>query len=137
MQLLAYSRLGALNARQRSDRYGIIGKPKSKAGQRTVPLGPEVVKALKEWKVQCPNNGAHGLVEALADATANREQVAGIAYGTGELRAMIASWSLSNKAADKSEVPQPGCLWRPCIAHKRCRISLGANRQRLAHSPLQ
>ena len=49
----------------------------------------------------------------------------------------VKSRNLSNTAADKPEVPQPGCLWRPCIAHKRCRISLGASGQRLAHSPLQ
>ena len=50
-----------LHVRQRADRYGKIGKPKSKAGHRTVPIGPQVVNALREWKLQCPR-GEHGLV---------------------------------------------------------------------------
>ena len=53
---------GRLYVRQRADRYGRIGNPKSKAGHRTVPLAPGVVQTLREWKVQCPNSGAHGLV---------------------------------------------------------------------------
>ncbi|MGA7666551.1 MAG: site-specific integrase, partial [Pseudolabrys sp.] len=50
-----------LHVRQRADRYGVIGKPKSKAGQRTVPLGPQVVNTLREWKLACPK-GDLGLV---------------------------------------------------------------------------
>jgi integrase len=49
-----------LHVRQRADRYGTIGKPKSKAGHRTVPLGPQVVNELRKWKLACPK-GAHGL----------------------------------------------------------------------------
>ena len=47
--------------RQRADRHGVIGKPKSEAGHRTVPLGPSVVNTLREWKLACPK-GEHGLV---------------------------------------------------------------------------
>lgn len=43
-----------LHVRQRADRYQAIGKPKSKAGQRTVPLPPMVVNTLREWKLACP-----------------------------------------------------------------------------------
>jgi integrase len=50
-----------LHVRQRADRYGIIGKPKSKAGHRIVPLGPQVVNTLREWKLACPK-GEHCLV---------------------------------------------------------------------------
>jgi integrase len=50
-----------LHVRQRADRYGTIGKPKSKAGHRAVPLPPQVANALREWKLQCPKGG-HGLV---------------------------------------------------------------------------
>ena len=42
-----------LHVRQRADRYGVIGAPKSKAGQRTIPLGPQVVNTLREWKLAC------------------------------------------------------------------------------------
>ncbi|WP_438750031.1 tyrosine-type recombinase/integrase [Pararhizobium sp. O133] len=43
-----------LHVRQRADRYGDMGMPKSEAGQRTVPLPPLVVNTLKEWKLACP-----------------------------------------------------------------------------------
>ncbi|WP_245431835.1 tyrosine-type recombinase/integrase [Rhizobium sophoriradicis] len=45
---------GQLHVRQRADRYGKVGMPKSEAGQRTVPLPPIVVNTLKEWKLGCP-----------------------------------------------------------------------------------
>ena len=47
---------GELHVRQRADRYNEIGKPKSKAGNRTVPLGPMVLNVLREWKVRCPKS---------------------------------------------------------------------------------
>jgi integrase len=50
-----------LHVRQRADRYGVIGKPKSAAGHRTVPLGPMVLNVLREWKLACPK-GEHNLV---------------------------------------------------------------------------
>jgi integrase len=43
-----------LHVRQRADRYNAIGSPKSKAGHRTVPLGPLVANTLREWKLRCP-----------------------------------------------------------------------------------
>ncbi|HEY7302423.1 MAG TPA: site-specific integrase [Xanthobacteraceae bacterium] len=43
-----------LHVRQRADRYGTIGSPKTKSGQRTVPLPPMLANALREWKLQCP-----------------------------------------------------------------------------------
>jgi len=52
---------GKLHVRQRADRYCEIGKPKSESGDRTIPLGPRVIHALKEWKLACPKS-AHGLV---------------------------------------------------------------------------
>lgn len=52
---------GTLHVRQRADRYGEVGMPKSEAGQRTVPLPPIAVNTLKEWKLTCPKSEA-GLV---------------------------------------------------------------------------
>jgi integrase len=49
-----------LHVRQRADRYSAIGKPKSEAGERTVPLTPMVLNALREWKLVCPKS-AQGL----------------------------------------------------------------------------
>jgi integrase len=45
---------GELHVRQRVDRYKSIGPPKSESGQRTVPLPPIVLNALREWKIACP-----------------------------------------------------------------------------------
>ena len=47
---------GELHVRQRADRYGKIGRPKSEAGERTVPLPPMVVAALREHRLACPRN---------------------------------------------------------------------------------
>jgi integrase len=47
---------GELHVRQRADRYNVIGAPKSKAGHRAVPLGPEVRNVLREWKLRCPRS---------------------------------------------------------------------------------
>jgi len=53
---------GQIHVRQRADRYGKIGNPKSeKSSDRTVPIGPLVVNALREWKLKCPK-GELGLV---------------------------------------------------------------------------
>jgi integrase len=61
-----------LHVRQRADRYGAIGRPKSHAGERTVPLLPMVANALREWKVACPSGdfdlafpNRHGHVERI------------------------------------------------------------------------
>lgn len=45
-----------LNIRQRADRYGYMGMPKSASGQRTIPLPPLVVNTLREWKLACPKS---------------------------------------------------------------------------------
>ena len=54
-------RQAKLHVRQRADRYKEIGKPKSEAGERTIPLPPTVVNVLREWKLRCPK-GEHNLV---------------------------------------------------------------------------
>jgi len=35
---------------QRADEYGELGAPKSRAGEREIPMAPTVVKALEAWK---------------------------------------------------------------------------------------
>src|SRR5262249_2658272 len=47
---------GELHVRQRADRYGTIGPPKSAAGKRTVPLPPMLVAALREHCLASPKN---------------------------------------------------------------------------------
>jgi integrase len=41
--------------RQRADAWKVIGEPKSAAGTRTVPLPPQFVSILREWKLACPS----------------------------------------------------------------------------------
>ena len=52
---------GEVNVRQRADRFNVIGPPKSAAGERTVPIAPNLVAILREWKLACPK-GALDLV---------------------------------------------------------------------------
>jgi integrase len=42
---------GELHVRQRADRYNAMGKPKSAAGERTVPLPPILLNTLKEHRL--------------------------------------------------------------------------------------
>jgi integrase len=43
-----------LHVRQRADAHNVIGPPKSEAGERTIPVPSITLKALREWKKQCP-----------------------------------------------------------------------------------
>src|SRR4051794_18932306 len=43
-----------VHVRQRADRFGTLGQPKSFAGQREIPMSPMVVNALREWRLACP-----------------------------------------------------------------------------------
>ncbi|WP_244563251.1 site-specific integrase [Bradyrhizobium lablabi] len=50
-----------IHVRQRADRLNQIGRPKSAAGDREIPLRPIVLQTLREWKLVCPK-GDLGLV---------------------------------------------------------------------------
>src|SRR5262245_12206288 len=52
---------GELHVVQRADRFNKIGQPKTKAAERTIPLPPQAVAALREWRLGCPK-GALDLV---------------------------------------------------------------------------
>jgi integrase len=45
---------GELHVRQRADRFNDVGRPKSEAGERSIPIPPGVLNALKAWKLECP-----------------------------------------------------------------------------------
>ncbi|UVC17574.1 tyrosine-type recombinase/integrase [Mesorhizobium onobrychidis] len=47
-----------ISVHQRADDYGVIGRPKSEAGERTIPVPPAVISALREWKVACPRRAS-------------------------------------------------------------------------------
>ncbi len=50
-----------LHVRQRADNKGVMGSPKSETSERTVPLPPAALAALREWKLAGPK-GEAGLV---------------------------------------------------------------------------
>jgi integrase len=45
---------GTVMVSQRADQWGEIGPPKSKAGYRSIPIGPAIVAELREWRLRCP-----------------------------------------------------------------------------------
>jgi integrase len=51
-----------LHVRQRADAFGKIGMPKSRRSTRKLPLAGNLVKALREWWLECPKGGDLGLV---------------------------------------------------------------------------
>jgi integrase len=117
-------RAGELNVRQRADRYNEIGHPKSKAGVRTIPLAPEVLSALKEWKLACPKGEAgvvfptsageiehhKNMLSSLAPImTAAAARVVDRAgkpkYALHAFRHFFASWCINRKADGGRELP--------------------------------
>jgi integrase len=52
---------GELHVRQRADRFNVMGRLKSEAGERVVPLPPLVINTLREHRLTCPK-GELGLV---------------------------------------------------------------------------
>lgn len=116
-----------LHVRQRADRYNQIGPPKSEAGERTVPLPPTVLNALKEWKLACPKSQmdlafptSTGNVIAhkylVAHMLGPVEIAAGVTIGAGDnvapkypglhaLRHFYASWLINRKADGGLEMP--------------------------------
>jgi len=53
-----------IRVHQRADRFNDIGRPKSISGERTVPVPPIVINALREWKLACPRADSGKLDDA-------------------------------------------------------------------------
>jgi integrase len=111
-----------LHVRQRADRYNAIGAPKSASGVRTVPFAPEMLSALKEWRLACPKGEADlvfptaaGKVEQHASMLLDLAPVmvaAGVVdkadkpkYGLHAMRHFYASWCINRKADGGRELP--------------------------------
>jgi integrase len=112
---------GVIHVRERADRYNATGRPKSEAGERTVPLTPLVRNTLREWKVQTGGQGllfgnGKGNVESLGNII-NRGLVppqiaAGIVDEDGRarytgmhaLRHFYASWCINPRSAGGLEL---------------------------------
>jgi integrase len=110
-----------LHVRERADRYNKIGRPKSEAGERSVPLTPMLVNTLREWKPETGgqrlvfgngngnvelhgNIAARGLIPAqvaagLTKVVENEQGKTRITgkYGMHALRHFYASWCINPK----------------------------------------
>jgi integrase len=102
---------GRVKVTQRADKWQQIGRPKSMASHRTIPLGPDTIKALKAWLLVAPKstlvfpNGA-GNVESHANLW-NRTWIpllkrAGVAhFGWHGLRHAYASMLIEQRVMPK------------------------------------
>jgi integrase len=115
---------GRLHVHQRADRYGNIGRPKSSAGERIIPLPPVVLNTLREWKLACPKGeldlafpNIHGGLDhrpSVIMRSFRPAQVrAGLVNAQGRakygglhsLRHFYASWCINRKADGGLELP--------------------------------
>jgi integrase len=110
-----------LHVRQRADRYNAIGAPKSASSTRSVPLPPEVVAALKVWKLACPKGNldlafpsAAGTIQYhrnMLDSLAPVMEAAGVLrggkpkYALHAFRHFFASWCINRRADGGRELP--------------------------------
>jgi integrase len=115
---------GEVHVRQRADRHGTMGRPKSEAGERTVPLPPMVIGALREHRLASAKND-RGLVFANSRGGIEHRNtivvrgfhpaqvVAGVVNGEGEakypglhaLRHFYASWCINRRVDGGLELP--------------------------------
>jgi integrase len=105
-----------LHVRQRADRFLRIGKPKSAAGQRTIPMPPILANTLREWKLACPKSkldlvfptgtgGVENHSNIVQRGLAPVQVVAGVVTKAGKpkytglhaLRHFYASWCINRK----------------------------------------
>jgi integrase len=116
-----------IRVQQRADRFKTIGKPKSEAGERDVPVPPIVVNTLKEWKLACPKSvddlvfpntkgEAVALQQIVREGFAKAQVRAGVVTVAGEdahakysglhaLRHFYASWCINRRADGGLELP--------------------------------
>jgi integrase len=67
-----------INVAQRADAFHKIGRLKSKAGYRSIPMPPMVVNALREWKLICPKRDS-----GKKDASGEPVKVLDLVFPTG------------------------------------------------------
>jgi integrase len=130
---------GELHVRQRADRWNKIGPPKSEAGRRTVPVGPGLALALKEWKLACPKS-EHNLVFPTSKGNINHHKnmlrslgpvmkAAGVVNKSGEpkyamhsLRHFFASWCIN--PADRGGRELPAKVVQTLLGHSSIMMTL-------------
>lgn len=99
--------------RERADRYNQIGRPKSEASDRDVPMPDLVVNALKEWKLACPK-GELGLV--FPNGAGNVESLGNIINrGLGPVQ--IEAGVIVGNSHDNEEPPLPKYTGMHALRH--------------------
>ena len=129
-----------LHIRQRIDRWGKVGNPKSDTSSRTIPLPGPAVQALREWQMASGNRegpvftSRHGKTLTLANIAIGALQAAGVAAGvvtpegkakyTGlhSLRHFYASWCI-NRTEDGG-CGLPAKLVQERLGHSSITITL-------------
>jgi len=115
---------GELRVRQRADCYLVIGKPKSRAGERTVPLGPFVINTLRAWRLACPRSELELVFPTSSGRISHHKSIirsalipaqlaAGVVTAGGRakypglhaLRHFYASWCINRKVDGGLELP--------------------------------
>jgi integrase len=112
---------GELHVRRRADRYNAFGRPKSAAGERTIPIPPILLNSLKQHRLASKHDlvfgNGRGNVENIgnivnrgfhpAQIAAGITQAAGKAKYTGlhSLRHFYASWCINRRADGGLELP--------------------------------
>jgi integrase len=113
----------SLHIRQRADRYGTIGQPKTDSSVRTVPLVPQAVEELRTWKL-ASGRGDDDLVFPTSTGRAEHHAnmlrsvhavmtAAGVVdkatkepkYALHAFRHFFASWCLNRVSAGGLELP--------------------------------
>jgi integrase len=112
---------GEIHVRQRADRYNTIGRPKSVAGERTIPLSPTLLNTLKAHRLACRHElvfgNGRGNVENWSNII-NRgfhpvQVAAGVVTKQGKakytglhaLRHFYASWCINRRDDGGLELP--------------------------------
>jgi integrase len=111
---------GEIHVRQRADAYGSIGSPKSGSSRRVIPFPPDLLNALKAWKLACPNGDLvfpadSGGVQHRANLLRSVKSALLAArvvdskgrpkYALHSLRHFFASWCINPKERGGRELP--------------------------------
>jgi integrase len=111
-----------LHVRQRADLYNVIGAPKTKESARTIPLPPDLLLALKQWKLACPKSDRDLVfptstgaveyhknmlraVEAIMKAAGVVDKHGAPKYALHAFRHFFASWCINPRERGGRELP--------------------------------
>ncbi|HEV7344391.1 MAG TPA: tyrosine-type recombinase/integrase [Devosia sp.] len=97
---------GVIHVRQRADRFRTIGKPKSEAGEREVPLPPIVANTLREWKVACPKSDLNLVFPNTSGGVVAHAQISREGYGKAQVRAGVVVTVGSEEGAEPVVAPK-------------------------------